>query len=112
MKNGINIGLTEKKTSINVVILLICVTGVLLRLFHYFYNRSLWMDEIYLSSSFLHFNYTELATTVLDHDQKAPLGFLWLVKLAVDLFGRNAADTVNSGYHLYIPVFQNYSVFS
>jgi hypothetical protein len=89
MKNGINIGLTEKKTSINVVILLICITGALLRLFHYCYNRSLWMDEIYLSSSFLHFNYAELATKVLDHDQKAPLGFLWLVRLAVDLFGRN-----------------------
>ena len=89
MKNGINTGLTEKKTSINVVILLICLAGIGVRLFHYFYNRSLWMDEVYLSSSFLHFNYRELATKVLDHDQKAPLGFLWLVKLAVDLFGRN-----------------------
>jgi len=47
------------------------------------------MDEIYLSSSFLHFSYWELATEALDHDQKAPIGFLWLVKLTVDLFGKN-----------------------
>jgi len=47
------------------------------------------MDEIYLSSSFLHFSYSDLATRALDHDQKAPIGFLWLVKLTVDLFGKN-----------------------
>lgn len=69
--------------------MIICLAGVCLRLFHYIYNRSLWMDEVYLSSSFLHFSYSDLATRALDHDQKAPIGFLWLVKLTVDLFGKN-----------------------
>lgn len=89
MESGIDKKFWEKKENLRIIILLISVFGVCLRLFQYFYNRSLWMDEVYLSSSFLHFNYTELATKALDHDQKAPLGFLWLVKLSVDLFGKN-----------------------
>lgn len=89
MNSSIKNNFWEKKQNLNLLALIISLSGILLRLFHYFYNRSLWMDEVYLSSSFLHFNYTELATKALDHDQKAPLGFLWLVKLTVDLFGKN-----------------------
>lgn len=85
----VKISFWRKNEHLNLVILIVCLLGTALRLFHYFYNRSLWMDEVYLSSSFLHFNYTELATRALDHDQKAPIGFLWLVKLAVDSFGKN-----------------------
>lgn len=61
--------------------------GTALRLFHFIYNRSLWMDEIYLASSFSHMGYSDLAGKMLDYEQKAPLGFLWLVKSAVNLFG-------------------------
>ncbi len=61
--------------------------GILLRLIHYFYNRSLWIDEVYLSTSFLHLDFLELASGPLDSEQKAPLGFLWATKLFVVLFG-------------------------
>lgn len=61
--------------------------GIFLRLFHFFHNRSLWMDEMFLSMSFLKMNFWELATLPLEYQQKAPLGYLWLVKLSVVLFG-------------------------
>ena len=87
-----NIPLTDilpENRNIRLSLIIIALTGIFLRVFHYVYNRSLWMDEIYLSSSFLHFSYADLATRALDHDQKAPIGFLWAVKLMVDLFGKN-----------------------
>lgn len=69
--------------------LIVLASGVALRLFHYIYNRSLWTDELYLCSGLLHLNYTELASGLLDHQQKAPIGFLWPVKMVMDVFGRN-----------------------
>ena len=70
-------------------LLIIIFIGIGLRVFHYLYNRSLWMDEVYLSSSLSHLSYLDLATRVLDYEQKAPIGFLWMVKLCVNLFGYN-----------------------
>lgn len=64
-------------------------TGILLRLFHFFYNRSLWMDEVYLASSLVKMNYAELVNQTLDYQQKAPIGFLWVVKTFVNLLGTN-----------------------
>lgn len=63
------------------------IAGVLLRLYHYFYNHSLWMDEIYLSSSLIRMDYMDLATQPLDYQQKAPIGFLWTVRFFVGIFG-------------------------
>jgi hypothetical protein len=80
---------SEEKKQYNLLFFIILSLAMGLRLFHYFYNRSLWMDEVYLSSSFFHMNYKELANSILDYQQKAPVGFLWLVKLSVNLFGRN-----------------------
>lgn len=61
--------------------------GTAFRLFHFFYNRSLWMDEVYLSTSLVKMNYSELVTMPLYYQQKAPIGFLLLVKFIVNLFG-------------------------
>lgn len=61
--------------------------GILLRFYHYLDNRSLWIDEVYLSTSIVRMSFLELATSVLDYQQKAPIGFLWLTKLSVLLFG-------------------------
>lgn len=47
------------------------------------------MDEMYLSSSLLRMNYADLATQPLDYQQKAPIGFLWLAKLAINQFGNS-----------------------
>lgn len=69
--------------------LLIIILGFFLRLYHYFIDRSLWLDEGYLSSSLLRFNYLQLVTQPLDYQQKAPVGFLLLVKLCLNIFGHN-----------------------
>jgi hypothetical protein len=61
--------------------------GLFLRIFHYFDNRSLWVDEIYLITSILKMGYVELTTPALDYQQKAPIGFLWLIKTSTLLFG-------------------------
>lgn len=69
-------------------LLIIILAGVFLRVFHYFNNRSLWEDEVFLASSLIRMNFTELATLPLDYQQRAPIGFLWLSKLGVFLFDK------------------------
>lgn len=68
-------------------IYLLIIIGLGLRLFHFFYNRSLWMDEIYLSTSLIKLNYKELITGPLYYQQKAPILFLLATKAIVNLFG-------------------------
>lgn len=71
-----------------VFILKIClIAGLLIRFYHFFYDRSLWMDEVYLSSSLLKKDYFDLAMKPLFYQQKAPIGFLWLVRFMVEAFG-------------------------
>lgn len=72
----------------NVVAWALIMIGIFLRLFHFFDNRSFWIDEVYLSSSLIRMNFIELMTPPLDYEQKAPIGFLWLSKLAVLAFGK------------------------
>ncbi|WP_146897816.1 glycosyltransferase family 39 protein [Adhaeribacter aerolatus] len=63
--------------------------GIFLRVFHFVDNRSLWIDEIYLATSLIKMNFGELLAPYLDYEQKAPVGFLWLVRACVMLFGTN-----------------------
>ena len=63
--------------------------GISLRLFHYFYNRSLWTDEIYLSAGLVDFSFKELLSKPLPYMQKAPVGFMLITHLFVVLFGKN-----------------------
>lgn len=60
--------------------------GVLARLVRYLSNRSLWRDEAALALNIVDRSFAELLTP-LDYDQVAPLGFLWLARAAVALFG-------------------------
>lgn len=60
--------------------------GVLVRLIQYLNNRSLWFDEINLAINIVNRSYLELAQT-LDRNQAAPLGFLWIEKLATQVLG-------------------------
>ncbi|MEO0457589.1 MAG: glycosyltransferase family 39 protein [Cyanobacteria bacterium P01_A01_bin.114] len=59
--------------------------GLLLRLVQYASNRSLWFDEASIALN-LHRSYPELLGK-LDYNQAAPPLFLWIEKLAVQLFG-------------------------
>lgn len=62
--------------------------GIFLRIFHFAANRSLWEDEVFLSSSLVRMNFRQLAVMPLDYQQRAPLGFLWAVKLIVNFLGK------------------------
>jgi len=69
-------------------LLTLVTIGVALRLFHFFDNRSFWIDELYLNVSLVKMGFQELATLPMAYEQKAPLGYLWAEKLAVVLFGK------------------------
>ncbi|GAB3537844.1 hypothetical protein GCM10027443_31590 [Pontibacter brevis] len=61
--------------------------GVFFRLFHFLDNRSLYVDEIFLATSLVKMDFLELAAPMLEYEQKAPLGFLWMERLMVLVFG-------------------------
>jgi 4-amino-4-deoxy-L-arabinose transferase-like glycosyltransferase len=65
---------------------LMIALGGLLRLVAFLYNRSLFLDEAYLASSVIQRNYFGLLQP-LDFSQGAPVGFLWMAKTCVYLFG-------------------------
>lgn len=62
--------------------------GAVARSVQYLTNRSLWGDEANLALNIIDRSYGELLG-VLDHNQAAPLGFLWGEKLAVQIGGNN-----------------------
>ena len=64
------------------------IAGISLRLFHFFDNRSFWIDELYLNVSTVKMSFMELLTMPMDYEQKAPLGYLWMLRLSVLLFGK------------------------
>lgn len=68
--------------------LLAILFGIALRCVQYLSNRSLWGDEASLALNIVDRSYLELLQP-LDYNQAAPPGFLWIEKLAVQLFGNN-----------------------
>jgi len=60
--------------------------GILLRLRQYLFGRSLWLDESLISLNIIQRSTMDLLKP-LDRAQGAPIGFLWLEKLATYLFG-------------------------
>ncbi len=62
--------------------------GVAMRLIQYLFNRSLWADEAVLALNIVNRSYLELLQP-LDYDQGAPIGFLIVEKLAVQILGNN-----------------------
>ncbi|MGK7920254.1 MAG: glycosyltransferase family 39 protein [Trichodesmium sp.] len=67
---------------------LIIAFGVAMRLIQYLDNRSLWADEAVLALNIVNRSYLELLQP-LDYDQGAPIGFLMVEKLAVQILGNN-----------------------
>lgn len=60
--------------------------GAILRLVQYLFNKSLWLDEAFISLNILNRSYIELLEA-LDFNQGAPAGFLILTKLLTQIFG-------------------------
>ena len=75
---------------VRLVLLSLVAGGVGLRLVQYLTNRSLWIDEAALALNLIHKSYASLAGH-LDYGQMAPIGFLWLEKSVVSLFGTGEA---------------------
>ena len=73
-------------TSNHTLVWFFLILGIVLRLRQYLFNRSLWLDESMLSLNIVRRSMTELFKP-LDYAQTAPVGFLWLEKLAVNHFG-------------------------
>ena len=67
----------------------ILIVGILIRAVQYIYNRSLWLDEMMLTHNIIDRSFHGLLQP-LDLNQGAPIGFLFLEKLAVLTFGPNA----------------------
>ncbi len=63
--------------------------GVLFRLNAYMHNRSLWINEAMLACGIVQRSFVELLEPLLEYNQSAPLGFLYLVRSAVVAFGPN-----------------------
>ena len=83
----------QKKINLNSftaekISLVIIGFGILVRVIQYLYNRSLWADEAVLALNLVNRSYLELLQP-LDYDQGAPIGFLWIEKLAIQVFGNN-----------------------
>lgn len=64
------------------------LTGIVLRLIPYFLNRSLWMDEAWLSLNIIDRDFMGLMQP-LDSNQVAPVLFLFIEKANVILFGNS-----------------------
>ncbi len=63
---------------------LIITTGILISIFQYLFNRSLWLDEAYLSLNIILKSQFELLKP-LDYQQMAPILFLQIEKLLSEL---------------------------
>ncbi len=64
----------------------IILFGIVLRLGQYAANRSLWLDEAKLALNIVNRSFVEL-TLPLSRDQAAPLGFLFIQKMVVEVLG-------------------------
>lgn len=67
---------------------LIILVASLVRIIQYLFNRSLWADEASLALNIVNRSYAELLQP-LDYQQGAPIGFLFLEKVAIQIFHSN-----------------------
>jgi hypothetical protein len=89
MKSVLNIlKLNFKKIDsiLSAAAILFIILGVASRIYGYILNRSLWLDEAFLASSVVRRDYLGLLDP-LDFNQGAPVGFLWITKILVYIFG-------------------------
>jgi len=61
--------------------------SIIIRLYFFFLNRSLWLDEVYLSTSIVKMSLGDLLSKELFYFQKAPLGYLLAQKGIIAVFG-------------------------
>ncbi len=72
--------------AVTLALIALVLFGAALRVYSYVGNPSLWLDEAALAQNVIGRSFAGLLAP-LDRQQVAPLGFLWLEKAAVSLFG-------------------------
>ena len=86
----------------------VILLGVILRLRQYLFNRSLWADEASLAINLVTRSFGELAQ-LLDYHQAAPIGFLFIEKLSILIFGNH--DYVMRLFPLFAGILAVYLVY-
>ena len=67
----------------------VCISlGVILRLRQYLFNRALWIDEAFIALNIVNKSFNELLQP-LEYNQGAPIGFLFIEKILVNLLGNS-----------------------
>ncbi len=70
-----------------VVPVLLVILSAAIRVRQWSVGRSLWLDEALIGESIVSRGYLDLVTEPLLHNQAAPVLWLWLERLSVDVFG-------------------------
>ena len=86
----------------------IVVLGIILRLRQYLVNRSFWADEASLAVNIANRSYAELLQ-LLDYQQAAPVGFLYIEKTLITLFGNH--DYVLRFFPLFAGILSTYLIY-
>lgn len=77
-----------KKLNFLQIVLLGCIAaGVLCAIYQYFYNRSLWLDEVSLALNIIDRSFGQLIRP-LTYSQVAPIGFLMVERAVVCVLGK------------------------
>lgn len=80
---------TKSKARLGVpLVTAICLMGLVLRVYFFGINRSLWLDEAMLALNIVNRSFLDLLKP-LDMNQGAPIGFLVLQKIMVSLLGNS-----------------------
>jgi len=80
-------GEANRPTAIRILMIALVALGAGLRLWQYFANPAIWLDEVAVARNILDRSLWDLLTLPLAYDQSAPKGFLLLEKVATSLFG-------------------------
>jgi hypothetical protein len=86
----------------------IVILGIILRLRQYLVNRSFWADEASLAVNLANRTYGQLLG-LLDYQQAAPVGFLYIEKTLITLFGNH--DYVLRLFPLFAGILSTYLIY-
>jgi mannosyltransferase len=78
------------REAVRIATFAVVAIGILLRIYTYLYQSSLWIDEVAVVRNFLDRSVWQILTLPLDFGQVVPKGFLLFEKANVALFGTSA----------------------